>query len=76
MRRSRSVGRSTLRIRACILTRLLTTLLATTAKWLPWLEQRGRWASPFRVAVSEVQLFAGTDEPGSWHHRLTFPLQT
>jgi hypothetical protein len=30
---------------------------------------------PLGVTVSEIQLFAGTDQPGSWRHRLTFPLR-
>ena len=31
---------------------------------------------PLHVKVSEVQLYSGTEEPGTWHHRLTFPLHT
>ena len=30
---------------------------------------------PLHVEVSEVQLYAGTAEAGTWHHRLTFPLR-
>ena len=33
-----------------------------------------RQSLPLRIEVSEVQLYAGTAEAGTWHHRLTFPL--
>ncbi len=31
---------------------------------------------PLHIDVSEVQLHAGIAEPGTWHHRLTFALNT
>jgi 2'-5' RNA ligase len=37
--------------------------------------QAVRRSLQLHVEVSEVQLYAGTAKPDTWHHRLTFPLR-
>lgn len=46
---------------------------------LPAMERAAHAVSrrlPIDVTVAEVELYAGTAAPGSWHRRMTFPLRT